>query len=258
MTARTQGAVRQNASYNAGARWPLLLGTALVVACRSGVEPQREPTISSQYIWFDTPESDALLGHVLVIGDSGTASALSYTNDCVLEGSCRATPTLEFRSSNPSVVVPAYWRGRGPVRFYAIAPGQARVTFGDSTVLVTVVKEPLPIDYIFIHSGFPLDSVISEVGDSTGNLVQVVLPVHGYAAVWPSAQRSGRFVSISSWTFESSDSSVAWPSRYCRPESVDPRCEVASQYWITGLAAGTATVTFSVRNGRRSISVIVR
>jgi hypothetical protein len=40
---------------------------------------------------------------------------------------------------------------------------------------------------------------------------------------------------------------------------VDPHCDIASSWgWVTGLAAGTATVTVTTRNLHKSFAVIVQ
>jgi hypothetical protein len=199
---------------------------------------------------------------LMLVGKRGGADWLAYTNECWLDAPCPAQVTAELRSSDSSVVTPALQRGRGPqLFFFAMAPGQAYVKlsaqrFKDS-ILVTVVSEPLPLDDIYVNSGSPADSVLQLQRDSTGNLVGVVLPVRGYAAVWAQGRRAGYQVGMN-WTVESSDSAVVAATRNCRPATVDPQCNVVSAGWITGLTPGSATVTFVMRNVRRQVTIVVQ
>lgn len=129
---------------------------------------------------------------------------------------------------------------------------------------IDVTATPLPVDSIRIRSGWSaFDSLIGVVHDSTGQLVELTLPMLGYAVLETRIFRGDQWVTIMtpSWTMTSSDPTVAWVDRHCRAAIVDPQCELAVAWengWVTGLAPGTASVTVTARNIQRSFGVTVQ
>ena len=127
-----------------------------------------------------------------------------------------------------------------------------------------MVAAPLPVDSIRIRSGWSaFDSLIGVVPGSTGQLVELTLPVLGYAVLETRIFRGGQRVTSMTppWTMTSSDPTVAWVDVHCRAAIVDPQCELAvaaENGWVTGLAPGTASVTVTARNIQRSFRVTVQ
>ena len=146
--------------------------------------------------------------------------------------------------------------GLAPGTVYIVASAQS---FADSQ-RIDVVASPLPVDSIQVRlQNSPFDESLASTVDESGSVLTVTLPHPGSIPLDLHIFRGTTFVTQIPWSIESTDTGVAFVSTGCRPPSIDPQCDVVSHWgWITGLAAGSATVTVTVRNVQRSVMVTVQ
>lgn len=243
---------------------PALAAIVLTVAgCGNSTGPTFSEIDSFNITVFDT-EYEVGRGSIMVVGEEASVTWLAFG-----DGLGRTNiGEISWWSSNPAVVsVNPVFRG---ATLKAEGLGSAYVTasvqgLSDTTSVIEVVPEPLPLDalsieYSTVNEGRYCETCQLEVADD-GELVRVVVPAVNAFVVDVRASRGGHAVSFASshLLWESSDSSVAFANS-CRAPELDETCGIVAggmSAWISGLSPGTAEVSLTVRNRQASLIVEV-
>ena len=250
--------------FTRGAR----LGFAVVVLTAVGCSDSTGPTyqeIDDFSIVLFSSEYETGRGHIMVLGEEWAVWETASWDGL---GRHNIGDVL-WKSSNPAVVSVRPTRAGATLRAEGL--GSAYVTasvqgLSDSTGVIEVVPEPLPLDILSIdystwNEGRYCETCQPEVADG-GELVRVVVPAVDAFVVDVRASRGGHTVLLaaSQLLWESSDSSVAFANNGCRAPELDEHCNNVTgrmQAWVSGLSPGTAEVSLTVRNKQTSLVVEV-
>jgi hypothetical protein len=215
------------------------------VSCGGGDAGGPTPQIDELFLSVSTLEYEPPRW-LMVVGEKGSAHALAFRDDL------GADPGLvSFTASSPGVLAIAS-NGQADAELTALAVGSVQVrasALGRSDVqTVEVLAAPLPVDLLQVRLA-NISSSVPAPYDSEGSLATIELPAGGSAALDLRVEREGRLVTTIPFELTSSDPDVAQVYLHCRPPAADPDCSVVSHWgWVTGAAAGTSTVTVTVRN----------
>lgn len=246
----------------------LRLGFLVVVVTAAGCSDSTGPArqeIDDFSISYSPSEYEAGRGAIMVLGSEGHVDWLASW------GGLGRTDIGEvsWQSSNSAAVSVrpvargATLRAEGLGFAYVTASVQG---LSDTTVVIEVVPQPLPLDVLSIHysplnEGRYCEACRPETADA-GEVVRVVVPAINAFVVDVRASRGGHTVTLESsqLLWESSDSRVSYADNSCRAPDLDEHCNVVAgrmRAWISGLTPGTAEISLTVRNRQTSLVVDV-
>jgi Bacterial Ig-like domain (group 2) len=183
---------------------------------------------------------------LMVVGEEGHARVDAYSEEGL--GVTLRAGDVTYTSSSPAVV--RITDLGTEARLEALAPGSARIsaTVGQvvDTAHIAVIAEPLPLDGLRVTLVEQWNDLPAE-SDSSSSLRWIEVPIGQSGALTIVGLRGGVEVTLP-WEITSSDSTVVLAAPNCRPRTIDPNCDVFSDAWLTGVAAGQATITTSARN----------
>lgn len=245
------------ASRDAQANRTGRLGCALVIllisstACDEPTAPS-SPRVDWWYVSVGTPTRwDGR--YLLVVGEQGWVHVTCFRHDVGTR--CRAS----IRSSDSRVVSVISTSDNATLMGRAAGRADINVTVEGRTesVPVEVITEPLRVDILKVTLVRPdlWCPACEAFWEGDGKLARLVVPLKGSIALTVSADRDGK-PAIVPKTIESSAASVD-AAEGCRPEELDPNCDVHSDVWISGVALGSATVTARAHGASTSFVVEV-
>jgi hypothetical protein len=233
-------------------RVSLALAAILAAGCGNDHEPSRP--VSSLSLRVYTDEWEPEVRHIMVLGAAGSLDVATETVDgCFIESPCAVSVEVRVASSNPGVVSldrqTVLSPTSLPLRAHAVGTATITAKVGNlsKSERVDVVETPLPLDDVQITLIASWNDLPSQY-DASQSLTWMSVPVGQTSALMIAALRDGTRVFGIPLTVVSSAPGIAMATAGCRPPSLDPQCDVASDGWVVGVSPGDAQVTVTGRN----------